>query len=259
MKKIFISYAHNDIYFKVDELINTLKESNYEIIWDQGIIEIGDHLINQIKKSISDCDYVLSILTPISYQRPWVIRELHEALLQEQLRGKKVLLPIVIGGLNRSQIAEIDSYLGWLRTDPYLKIIEDASKLDSLIKDLNGLGDNAAISNQNFSFFPILEDNLNIYRTNDLIAFGLNEKNKYVRTVDSYILIGFDKGKEFKHIVKCNENDVLHIKNILGQYKEIYVSGVEPFVKEQSLCWFLDKRYDITSKLNDPYCNNIFL
>lgn len=262
MKKLFISYAQDDFAnINIQGMIDILVENGYEILWDKAILEYGDHQIETIKKAIEKSDYVLSILSPQSIKRPWVKRELYEAILQEFLRKKKVLLPFLVGGLShKDPIIKKELFHAWTKSDPFFIVHNpEYEKYEDLIEALQKIQrKNSPFSkNINYSVLPFHEEDLDIYRTSELVKWGKNEHLKYVRTIDSYFLFGFNKGMEFKHFVITNKEDSRLISDMISSYEFCCVSGGEPYPPNQRLTWFLDQRYEITSTLYDPYCNNI--
>lgn len=257
MSKIFLSYAQKEESVNISLLEEALSRNGYEVDRDIGFLEYGDHQKPIIKRKIQEADYVLLILSPYSITRPWVIRELYEALLQEQVRQKKILIPYVVGGLNHEDLMSNPALTQWTRTDPfYIKRAPDCHQFEELVQALKSVGNR--YFKQNYSILPMIEDDLRIYRTSERVNFGKNENLKYAQTVDSYFLFGYEKGVLFKHFILCEVKDMERIKDIIGRYNFLHLSGAgSADIQGKWRVWFLDTNFELTSDINDPYCNNI--
>jgi len=95
--RVFVSYAHDDSPF-VDSLTSHL-EADGVVVWrDNTEILVGDDVDRTISAGIQKNLLFLIVLTPASLNSAWVSRELDEAS-HEAATGKKVLLPVIAGGL----------------------------------------------------------------------------------------------------------------------------------------------------------------
>lgn len=260
MAGIFISYAQKENHVSVDDLERVLKSKGHTVFRDTGFLEYGDSQILTIKEEMGKADYVLVILSDISIKREWVIRELYEAVLLEQERRKKVLIPFIVGDLEYSSISAEQPLLSqWTKYDPYYFVRDPKCKDYEDLTDIFDRLSHMRFNKQNYSVLPIIKGGLDIYRTGDLVNFNKNEELKYVRTVDSYFLYGFQTGTFFKHFVSTQIRDIKTSRDLIDNCKYLKVTGDgdNGSSRGEWRLWFIDRNYGITTSEADPHCNNI--
>lgn len=78
MLKVFISYSWKDLKTR-NYLVNELKRADYEVLWDEKNIPVGDHIGLGIVKMLEQADVVVALLTPESIKSHFVTEELSRA------------------------------------------------------------------------------------------------------------------------------------------------------------------------------------
>ncbi len=259
--KIFLSYCHRIDLLNVDILENILKEEfgNLNVFRDIHYIEPGDDQKRLVKEKIWDADCVVTLISidpKTNTISPWVVREIYEAHMVEQIKQKKLIFPILVG-MNYNEIKQFDVLSKFLRYDPFLMIFD--KDYDLLLAKIKEFHFSKKPTLQNYSILPIVEDGLEIYRVSDLVNFEKNQFLKYVQTVDAYYLCGFNKGNFFKYFALCdNQKDTICcIKDMLNQYSFLYVTGDgDKSYPNKWRVWFIDTRFQ-TNDEPDLRKNNI--
>ncbi|OQW56288.1 MAG: hypothetical protein A4S17_05335 [Proteobacteria bacterium HN_bin10] len=101
MKKVFVSYAHEDRPF-VAQLAPALAQSGYEVWWDREL-EGGDAFRAKIEESLNAADAVVVVWSGRSRASRWVLDEAEKGLQRNVLvpvRVDKSALPLGFGGLH---------------------------------------------------------------------------------------------------------------------------------------------------------------
>ena len=130
MKKVFISYSGKDRE-KVVEIVLALREhEDIEVWFDEDEILPGDDFLEKMKLGIKLCDKFIICLSPSFDERPpqsWVQQELRMAILSENKRGKRIIIPVRLhrGGnipleLGTRAYADISSPKKWKKNFPRL-------------------------------------------------------------------------------------------------------------------------------------------
>lgn len=96
--RIFISHSSKDNTF-VKKLIESLEENSIFISTDEKTLSVGDNLANTLKRIMTNCDYIIFVISKNFTESQWVRREIDMAV---ELR--KRILPIVIDDLNGKEI-----------------------------------------------------------------------------------------------------------------------------------------------------------
>ena len=115
----FISYATADDFF-AKRLHADLQDNGVRCWFAPEDLKIGDELRPTIDDAVRLRDKLLVVLSETSISRPWVKREVEQALDEEQRRGKPILFPI------RLDDAVLDATIGWA-TDVKRRFIGDVS------------------------------------------------------------------------------------------------------------------------------------
>ena len=90
MKKLFISYSHDDIA-KVKRFALLLSLHGFDLWMDEKNISSGDNYTTKILNGIHESDAYLVFLSESSIKSPWVNAEIDFALREriERNRGRK--------------------------------------------------------------------------------------------------------------------------------------------------------------------------
>ena len=101
MKKVFISHSSKDKLF-VDMLVNDLL--NHDIVpwYDKWCMNVGDSLHKKIGDGITDCDYMIVVISPNSLKSKWVQQELNAGLARALEDDSVFILPIFLEGTDDS-------------------------------------------------------------------------------------------------------------------------------------------------------------
>lgn len=106
MKKrydLFASYSSRD-RDAVDALVRKLSERGLSVWYDQWEMRPGDRLRDRILDGIQASRYFLVMLSPHSVDAPWVKIELDSAMLREIEAKHVIVIPVLIGDVQPSQI-----------------------------------------------------------------------------------------------------------------------------------------------------------
>ncbi len=94
MTKLFISHASEDKDDVARPLCERLRWLGYEVWFDEYSLKIGDSLIQQIDKGLSECDLAILILSKKFFKKEWPIRELTGLTTLEMSYSRKLILPV---------------------------------------------------------------------------------------------------------------------------------------------------------------------
>lgn len=89
----FISHATEDKDEIVRDLANALKESGFEVWYDEFELKIGDSLRKKIDQGLSKSRYGIVIVSPSFVKKNWTEYELN-GMVAREMNGHKVILPI---------------------------------------------------------------------------------------------------------------------------------------------------------------------
>lgn len=89
----FISHATEDKNEIVRELASALKESGFEVWYDEFELKIGDSLRKKIDQGLSKSRYGIVIVSPSFVKKNWTEYELN-GMVAREMNGHKVILPI---------------------------------------------------------------------------------------------------------------------------------------------------------------------
>jgi len=90
---VFISHARNDTRL-ARAVTEELKKSGHVVKSAEGV-EAGSDIESTIKSTLNECQAMIVILNPNSYQSQWVKYEVEHALTDENYKGR--LLPVLVG------------------------------------------------------------------------------------------------------------------------------------------------------------------
>jgi hypothetical protein len=95
IKKVFISYNHNDLAF-VKRLKNDLEQAGIQLIIDIESMKFGDDIKEFIEYSVQTSDITLSVISKKSLASPWVMLETLETFQQEDYMKTMRYIPVII-------------------------------------------------------------------------------------------------------------------------------------------------------------------
>lgn len=106
MKRVFVSYAHEDRPF-VERLANALGQSGFEVWWDRAL-EGGEAYRAEIEQSLNGADAVVVVWSGRSRASRWVLDEAEKGLNRGVLvpvRVDRAPIPLGFGGLHTLDFA----------------------------------------------------------------------------------------------------------------------------------------------------------
>jgi hypothetical protein len=127
MIKVFISYSWKNIVTR-KYLASKLLEANYEPLWDEKDIPLGDHIGEGIINMLEQSDVIVVLLTKDSVESPFVIDELGRAHHQYS-----TIYPIV----DESIVTKVPWFIDTNSNLRYTKDEELSNCIDKLIKALD--------------------------------------------------------------------------------------------------------------------------
>lgn len=95
MKKLFISYSHDDI-IKVKRFALLLSLHGFDLWMDEKNISSGDNYTTKILSGIHESDAYLVFLSKSSVKSPWVNAEIDFALREKIERKRLTIIPILL-------------------------------------------------------------------------------------------------------------------------------------------------------------------
>lgn len=92
--RVFISHSSKDKAF-AERLAHDLRAAGLDIWYDSYEIQVGDTILDRIDQGLSNCDYMIIILSPESVVSWMVRQELLMFLNEEMRRRHSVILPVL--------------------------------------------------------------------------------------------------------------------------------------------------------------------
>ncbi|MGL4806751.1 MAG: toll/interleukin-1 receptor domain-containing protein, partial [Bacteroidales bacterium] len=89
----FISHASEDKNDIVRDLAEALRNSGFEVWYDEFELKIGDSLRKKIDYGLSNANYGIVIVSPSFVKKNWTEYELN-GMVAREMNGHKVILPI---------------------------------------------------------------------------------------------------------------------------------------------------------------------
>ncbi|WP_020183304.1 toll/interleukin-1 receptor domain-containing protein [Methylotenera sp. 1P/1] len=119
---IFISHSSKD-KLEATRLAETLNFCSIDVWLDDWELEIGQSLTEELSKAMNESKYIAILITPNYNKTVWTKTEYKKALTREQLEGKVVMLPIVIGEAEIPDFIEDKIFID-LQKDYYAGIVK---------------------------------------------------------------------------------------------------------------------------------------
>lgn len=104
--RIFVSHSKKDADF-VRRLVKTLEEAKLPVWFDEAQIALGSSIPQGVAKGIAQADYMLVVLSKESSQARWLNAELDAALMEKYSGKGIVIVPILIGNVENSDIPQL--------------------------------------------------------------------------------------------------------------------------------------------------------
>lgn len=94
LNSVFISYTHRDRRF-VERLAGDLRSLGCEVWLDEWKVRVGDSLIKEVGKAITDAKWMVIVLSPAAIASEWVNTELRTGLTRELHEKNVFVLPVL--------------------------------------------------------------------------------------------------------------------------------------------------------------------
>src|SRR5687768_3162039 len=101
--EVFLSHASEDKRQVADPLHAALTNAGIKVWYDSTEITLGDSLIEKMNEGLRHADYGILVISPTYFIKHWSVREMN-ALLQREVNGRKVILP-VWHNISRDEVA----------------------------------------------------------------------------------------------------------------------------------------------------------
>lgn len=92
---LFLCHASEDKPFAA-RLVSELDRRALHAWFDQREILVGDSIVAKINEALSQCCYVVVLLSPHSVRKPWVARELNSSLMRQLADEGIQVLPVLL-------------------------------------------------------------------------------------------------------------------------------------------------------------------
>lgn len=94
-RKLFMCHASEDKPF-VERLIPRLNVVGLHIWYDKYEILVGESIVERINEGLKDAEYLVTILSPRSIHKPWVMREMSSSLMRQLSNKDVTILPVLL-------------------------------------------------------------------------------------------------------------------------------------------------------------------
>jgi hypothetical protein len=91
--KLFLSHASEDKDSLVRPLRDKLRETGFEVWYDEDSLIVGQSLLHQISTGLKSVDYGVVVLSPHFFDKKWPQQEL-DGLLALETTERKIIIPI---------------------------------------------------------------------------------------------------------------------------------------------------------------------
>ena len=123
MLKLFVSYCHEKENKElIERIVKQLRVYHYDVWFDDDRIRVGDTIITQIQKGISECDFFICFITNEYIQSRNCLLEFHYAA-----NLNKKCIYILLEPIDRNTTSSVNMFL-----------FGDAARLDAFKYKDNG-------------------------------------------------------------------------------------------------------------------------
>ena len=98
---VFISYSSKNVAM-ARRLATDLQSEQMDVWLDEKKILVGDSIHQKIEEGISNCDYLILLVSQESMQSNWVQDEINVARMREKNQRQTILLPTILRGVDTS-------------------------------------------------------------------------------------------------------------------------------------------------------------
>jgi len=101
--KVMISYSHKD-KSDANRLAIDLQQNNIDIKLDDKDMLVGESIHQWVEKNLTECDYILVLLSHDSIESSWVKEEINAARMREKESNKSILLSVMLNGITSKDL-----------------------------------------------------------------------------------------------------------------------------------------------------------
>lgn len=100
---VFISYTSSDKVV-ARRMAADLQAEHLEVWLDERKILVGDSIHRRVEEGISECDYLVLLVSQESLESAWVQEELNAIRTREKADGRIILLPAILHGVDITKL-----------------------------------------------------------------------------------------------------------------------------------------------------------
>lgn len=101
--RVMISYAHHDKHV-ARRLAADLQGEGLDVWLDEREILVGDSIHTKVEEGVTNCSFLIVLLSPASSNSAWVREEVNAVRVREKDSGKIILLPAILDGVDVSSL-----------------------------------------------------------------------------------------------------------------------------------------------------------
>ena len=231
--KIFISYSSKNraVAKLIASSINNIFKGKIEIFFDRHSIKVGSKWKEVILEALKDYDAILTILSPETYNKPWIIAEFSAFWFQDKdiyiVKHGEFSLDDTFAIFSDYQICDLQDY------EDVLELIEVFSK------------------QSNIEFIPYQETKLLFSSVNNEIK--AIEENKEISFVINNIQTNITKGEINEIASKISTNPKISQKNLsqseikelakkIGLFKE-WKTNPHLTYEDGDIAWYYEQEF----------------
>ena len=162
--KIYLSYSHNDKEL-ASKFKTYLSEKNFEVIWDEDLLNIGDDFNLKISKALFETDILIPIISEQYQTSKFTQSELQTALGFKSIDRKPIIFPYITYKSN---------------------IPDEVKNISCFIGKINGTL--LARNRETLTITKMINENLDKYLNDTLRKLKINEIKNEILAYFCYIL-----------------------------------------------------------------------
>lgn len=178
--KIYLSYSHNDKEL-ASKFKTYLSEKNFEVIWDEDLLNIGDDFNLKISKALFETDILIPIISEQYQTSKFTQSELQTALGFKSIDRKPIIFPYITYKSNiPDEVKNISCFIGTSNIE------NDLEKIYTELNKINGTL--LARNRETLTITKMINENLDKYLNDTLRKLKINEIKNEILAYFCYIL-----------------------------------------------------------------------
>ena len=185
--KIYLSYSHNDKEL-ASKFKTYLSEKNFEVIWDEDLLNIGDDFNLKISKALFETDILIPIISEQYQTSKFTQSELQTALGFKSIDRKPIIFPYITYKSNiPDEVKNISCFIGTSNIE------NDLEKIYTELNKINGTL--LARNRETLTITKMINENLDKYLNDTLrnLLLGKSFMVEAIRNGDRIHAISFGK------------------------------------------------------------------